>query len=207
MTQTPRSIPQPSVSYGFSCITVTTVMQENLLSEPHAVRCRVSCIVGAPNHNAGNSIVVGRASPRCLHSPGFGHTRNHRPAGRPRFRGCSAPPVPQTYRRVWLPADSLPVKRTQRPAVLVMRRWNCPEECFQFVGSCPEGGYCQANRAKNPSYAQLHHARGGLPGGGERLGALAGAAQCRTGAVGGLVQPASPPCQPGPGHSRSALSA
>jgi len=43
-------------SYGFSCITVTTVMQENLLCEPHAVRARVSCIMGAPNHNARNSI-------------------------------------------------------------------------------------------------------------------------------------------------------
>jgi len=125
MTRPPRSIPQPSVSYGFSCITVTTVMQENLLSEPHAVHCRVSCIMGAPNHNARNSIVVGRASPRCLRSPGFGHARNHRPAGRPRFRGCSTPPVPQTYRRVWLPADSLPVKRTERPAAGAERypRW------------------------------------------------------------------------------------
>ena len=44
--------------YGFSCITVTTVMQENLLGEPHAVRGRVSCIMGAPNHNARNSIEV-----------------------------------------------------------------------------------------------------------------------------------------------------
>jgi len=47
-----------SVCYGFSCITVTTVMQENLLCEPHAVRGRVSCIMGAPNHNARNSIGV-----------------------------------------------------------------------------------------------------------------------------------------------------
>ena len=46
----------PTVPYGFSCITVTTVMQENLLCEAHAVRCRVSCIMGAPNHDAGNPI-------------------------------------------------------------------------------------------------------------------------------------------------------
>jgi len=35
--------------YGFSCITVTTVMRENLLCEPHSVRGRVSCIMGAPD--------------------------------------------------------------------------------------------------------------------------------------------------------------
>ena len=49
--------PHPS-TYGFSCITVTTVMQENLLCEPHAVRCRVSCIMGAPDHNARNSMAT-----------------------------------------------------------------------------------------------------------------------------------------------------
>ena len=48
---------KPSRTYGFSCITVTTVMQENLLCHRHAVRCRVSCITDAPNHNARNSIV------------------------------------------------------------------------------------------------------------------------------------------------------
>ena len=31
-------------------------MQENLPCEPHAVRCRVSCIMAAHNHNARNSI-------------------------------------------------------------------------------------------------------------------------------------------------------
>jgi len=44
------------IYHGFSCITVTTVLQENLLCEPHAVRGRVSCIMGAPDHNARNSI-------------------------------------------------------------------------------------------------------------------------------------------------------
>jgi hypothetical protein len=33
-------------------------MQENLLCAPHAMRCRVSCTMGAPNHNARNSIVL-----------------------------------------------------------------------------------------------------------------------------------------------------
>ena len=44
--------------------------------------------------------------------------------------------------------------------VLVTRRWNRPEECFQFVGSCLDGGYCQDSRGENTTYAELHNARG-----------------------------------------------
>ena len=92
--------------YGFSCITVTTVMQENLLCEPHAVRCRVSCIMGAPNHNARNSIggwargVKVRAGIE-LSSPGSGR-------GLPKISGwgrkgdglcgCSRRPMPGAWR-------------------------------------------------------------------------------------------------------------
>jgi len=48
-------------------------------------------------------------------------------------------------------------------SVLVMRRWNRPEECFPFVRSCPDSGYCQGARANNPSYAQLRYVRGYSP--------------------------------------------
>ena len=59
---------QSADSYGFSCITVRTVMQENLPCEPHAVRCRVSCIMAVHNHNARNSI--GERSPVAPYGAG-----------------------------------------------------------------------------------------------------------------------------------------
>jgi len=71
--------------YGFSCITVTTVMQENLLCEPHAVLGRVACIMGAPNHNARNFIGSGQArsrnseTPQVDSAPSFDPPQSHGP--------------------------------------------------------------------------------------------------------------------------------
>ncbi len=44
--------------------------------------------------------------------------------------------------------------------MLVRRRWNRPEQRFQFVRSCPDGGHCQDRRGENPTYAQLCYAGG-----------------------------------------------
>ena len=66
-------------AYGFSCSTVTTVLQENLLCDPHAVHCRVSCIMGTPNYNARNSIddrgAVASLAVPARHVSGFEHIR------------------------------------------------------------------------------------------------------------------------------------
>jgi len=44
--------------------------------------------------------------------------------------------------------------------MLVMRPWNQREPRFQFVRSCPDGGYCQYGRSTDPTHAPLHYVRG-----------------------------------------------